>query len=373
MIADPSPADPCLNWNQDCLATVVVLASCLNAGEMNKLLKKHSVDGPEPGSPPERLLEMLHEACHRDATLAETIAKKLDRRFSGALVQARGLNPADLDQAAQGRQWPLPLMWACFRQPSAEFRAAGRRLAHSLIWRGMKLHAAGPDQEELRLGLEEAARQKRALRQDLQKARAENRRLKREQWMRAAAQPAPRLAPAPVGAGKEEARLRRELAELTERNQALGHELATWRKLALSRENRAPLPQADAGPQACPAACRGSEPGMGRCGSPRADCPLAGRRVLVIGGLDRLETRYRDSVDQLGGKCIFHTGKIRGGCRRLKQTVAKADLVVFITTINSHAALSTVKAECKRCDKPFCALGRSGTGSLEQALLEWAV
>lgn len=104
-----------------------------------------------------------------------------------------------------------------------------------------------------------------------------------------------------------------------------------------------------------------------------ADCPLAGQRVAVIGGLDRLEPRYRESVGQMGGECIFHTGKLRGGCRRLRQTVAKADVVVFITTINSHAALSAVKAECKRCATPFCALGRSGAGSLEQVLLRWAV
>ena len=97
-------------------------------------------------------------------------------------------------------------------------------------------------------------------------------------------------------------------------------------------------------------------------------CPLQGRKVIIIGGLDRLEPGYRQTVSRLGGECEFHTGKLRNGNRRLKQRVANADLVVFITSINSHAALNAVKKECKRCSKPFCALRQTGCGSLEETL-----
>ncbi|BEQ14592.1 hypothetical protein FAK_16580 [Desulfoferula mesophila] len=89
---------------------------------------------------------------------------------------------------------------------------------------------------------------------------------------------------------------------------------------------------------------------------------------MIIGGLDRLEPSYRETVSRLGGKCEFHTGKLRSGHRRLRQRVAKADLVVFITSINSHAALNAVKTECKRCGKPFCALRQTGCCSLEKTL-----
>lgn len=97
-------------------------------------------------------------------------------------------------------------------------------------------------------------------------------------------------------------------------------------------------------------------------------CPLQGRKVMIIGGLDRLESSYRETVSRLGGECVFHTGKLRNGNRRLQQRVANADLVVFITSINSHAALNAVKKECKRCSKPFCALRQTGCGSLEDTL-----
>lgn len=99
-----------------------------------------------------------------------------------------------------------------------------------------------------------------------------------------------------------------------------------------------------------------------------AHCPLKGRKVVIIGGLERLEPSYRETVGRLGGECVCHTGKLKNGNRRLKQTVASADLVVFITSINSHAALGAVKQECKRCSKPFCALRQTGCGSLEETL-----
>ncbi len=115
------------------------------------------------------------------------------------------------------------------------------------------------------------------------------------------------------------------------------------------------------GHQACPAS-------LSRQGQVCEHCPLQGRKVMIIGGLDRLEPNYRETVSRLGGECTFHTGKLRSGNRRLKQCVAKADLVVFITSINSHAALNAVKQECKRCSKPFCALRQTDCGSLEETL-----
>ena len=77
-------------------------------------------------------------------------------------------------------------------------------------------------------------------------------------------------------------------------------------------------------------------------------------------------------VRELGGQCLCHDGQVRGGCRRLRQVVGRADLVVFITSVNSHSALAAVKEECRRCEKPFCALARTGPGSLQSLLKEIA-
>lgn len=71
-------------------------------------------------------------------------------------------------------------------------------------------------------------------------------------------------------------------------------------------------------------------------------------------------------------RCLCHTGAVASGCRRLRQVVRLADLVIFITTVNSHTAINAVKEECKKRGKPFYALGRTGAGSLEKALMGMA-
>jgi len=111
-------------------------------------------------------------------------------------------------------------------------------------------------------------------------------------------------------------------------------------------------------------------PGASLPSHPLAKMPLSGKTVAIVGGLDRLQTSYTDCVTRLGGQCMFHTGKVKGSCRRLKQMVAGADMVVFMTSINSHNALSLVKDECKRCRKQFCPLRQTGSSSLHKALTD---
>jgi hypothetical protein len=101
-------------------------------------------------------------------------------------------------------------------------------------------------------------------------------------------------------------------------------------------------------------------------------CPLNGKTIALIGGLDRLEPTYRQMVDEMGGTLLFHTGRMKGGSGRMRLTVNKADLVVFITSINSHGALATVKSECKRAKKRFCALKQTGAKSFARAVQDLA-
>ncbi|MFH1136323.1 MAG: DUF2325 domain-containing protein [Pseudomonadota bacterium] len=100
----------------------------------------------------------------------------------------------------------------------------------------------------------------------------------------------------------------------------------------------------------------------------RRDCPLAGQKVVVIGGLDRLEPGYREVVVQLGGRFASHDGHVCNGGKKLKKQVDSADLVVFFTSINSHAALSVIKVACKKKGIPLLTVRETGRGSLEKAL-----
>lgn len=98
-------------------------------------------------------------------------------------------------------------------------------------------------------------------------------------------------------------------------------------------------------------------------------CPLNELRIAVVGGLDRLETRYRTIVEGLGGTFMFHSGSCNNGAHMLRNMVCGSDIVVFITSVNSHNAMWIVKAECKKTGKKFTVLKQTSPEALEKKLL----
>lgn len=363
-------------WHQDCLSLTVILASSFGPKAMKKLLARAERPA-EDQQRPEALLHELHIACHRDPALVETITRELNARFRSSLHKIRAMNAHQAERSVDGWNWRLPPMWACFQHPDAQVRAIGRRLAHELVWQGM-----GRLREQRRV--DEQAVQLRRLAQENTALREELRELRQARPVAAPAAP-PRqglAAGRPEAAAEAARQTKAQLRELRERldeaqaeNQRLAGDLATWRALALSADHDA---APAVGPASAPAfhsagenlevVCQRSVLVGGDC----QGCQLRGMKVAVIGGLERMENSYCEAVGKLGGQCSFHPGHIRGGCRRLRQVVGKADVVVFITSVNSHGALSAVKDECKKCGKPFCALARTGVASLEELLLGFA-
>lgn len=97
-------------------------------------------------------------------------------------------------------------------------------------------------------------------------------------------------------------------------------------------------------------------------------CPLAGLRVAVVGGIGRMLPEYREVVRQLGAELIYHDGHMKSGSYKLKNVVCGADIVVFITSVNSHGALTVLKAVCRKKRKRFIALRETGCESLDRVL-----
>jgi hypothetical protein len=104
----------------------------------------------------------------------------------------------------------------------------------------------------------------------------------------------------------------------------------------------------------------------------KCPCPLEGMRVAVIGGLDRLEPEYRKTIHDLGADFIFHNGNCANGQHVLKNVVCKANIILFITSINSHGALKVVKATCKKTGKQFNVVRHPSAGSIYKTLVEIA-
>jgi hypothetical protein len=364
-------------WHRDCLSLTVILASALDSRTMRKFLTQAGYIPKDDKQGSDDLLESLHIACHQDPRLVVSITKALNKKYRSSLAKTRSMQPDEISEQARSLSWPVPLLWACFQHDAPGLRAQGRRLAHLVLWNAISRLRKQPRQDEQQNYIERLAQENQSLRKELQKSRKA---LKKIRSLKSEARPAPAPLPVPDGIQHEITALKKSIKPLKQKlesekrqKERLQKEFAVWRALALNRDQaeaaascpgfsplQTSIPPAPGGRGANPASCSGTD-----C----AGCSLQGARVAVIGGLKRMEPNYSEVVGKLGGKCLCHTGSVVSGCRRLRQVVRKADLVVFITTVNSHTAINTVKDECKKCGKPFCALGRTGAGSLEKALL----
>ncbi len=90
-----------------------------------------------------------------------------------------------------------------------------------------------------------------------------------------------------------------------------------------------------------------------------------------MGGLDRLEHQYRHAFKSLGvKKFYFHTGCCAGGgAERLRSATEVADIVVYLTRVNSHNAMSIIKGVCKKSGKSFIALRETGPDQVSKSVL----
>ena len=66
--------------------------------------------------------------------------------------------------------------------------------------------------------------------------------------------------------------------------------------------------------------------------------------IAIIGGVERNETAYRDLARAAGHVARFHSGHDGGRFRQgLQQLVRRSDLVVVITEVNSHNAVTVAR------------------------------
>ena len=91
---------------------------------------------------------------------------------------------------------------------------------------------------------------------------------------------------------------------------------------------------------------------MNRCDS---ECPafdLCSKRVLIVGGIARMEALYRQLIENRGGVFEYHDGYVNGGARQLENRLKRCDIVLCPVNCNSHAACTLVKNLGKKHNKP---------------------
>ncbi len=111
----------------------------------------------------------------------------------------------------------------------------------------------------------------------------------------------------------------------------------------------------------------------GCCDERIKECQLENMKIAVVGGISRMRDRYQTIVEKMGAEFYHHDGVCSGGgSRRLHSTICKADIVVYITTINSHNAMHVVKATCKKSGKSFCFMKETSPEMLKNKIAQLA-
>jgi hypothetical protein len=79
---------------------------------------------------------------------------------------------------------------------------------------------------------------------------------------------------------------------------------------------------------------------------------LCKKRVLIVGGIARMETLYRQLIESSGGVFEYHEGHMKGGSKELENSLKRSDIVLCPVNCNSHAACTMVKNLGKKHNKP---------------------
>ena len=119
-----------------------------------------------------------------------------------------------------------------------------------------------------------------------------------------------------------------------------------------------------------PAPSLASLPCKGRGCSTCPEMETCSRRVLMVGGLSRMEPHYRRVAEAKGLGFEYHDGTMSGGRKYLENQVTRCDMVVCPVTCNSHNACRSVKKLCSKHNKEIRFLPTSSISALTGVLLD---
>ncbi len=105
-----------------------------------------------------------------------------------------------------------------------------------------------------------------------------------------------------------------------------------------------------------------------RCDETCPSYDLCKRRVLMVGGLTKMASLYREVIEGQNGIFEYHDGYMQKGAKTLESRVRRADMVLCPVTCNSHAACALVKKLGKKHKKPVRLLAGASLSAVGEAL-----
>jgi hypothetical protein len=100
--------------------------------------------------------------------------------------------------------------------------------------------------------------------------------------------------------------------------------------------------------------------------------PLAGRRIVYVGGRAGLIPHFRALVERSGGSFLHHDGGLEEQTSRLDGLLAQCDAVFCPIDCVSHDACSRAKRACKQRATPFVYLRTGSLSSFAEGLRQFS-
>lgn len=95
---------------------------------------------------------------------------------------------------------------------------------------------------------------------------------------------------------------------------------------------------------------------------------LCKRRVLIVGGMTKMESYYKQLVEEMGGQFLYHDGYCKQKEAVLSNLIKQSDIVICPVDINSHAACLNVKHTCKELGREYHMLRKSSISTIFNTL-----
>ena len=372
-----------------------VIGTCLDAGELRRIARNAGITQDHRATDYEIHVSFVAAADDRNA-LSLAAHKAMEKKFAAQVRRfGRARDSAQLaslwDEAV-ARGEVAAALWATLTHPKCDTALRMRTfeevhmLSHQVgAGQGADLRRLAEAEDELvalqrdfdgllrrsRLQLEERERRLRLAEQQLAECEDQRRRL-------AASGHALQHELAELRAHQASGHLERLERDLARQGRLIAEnrrEADQWRRVAADAVARAAglgerLQEASAEIQALERLLAAALSPCRECDS--AECEsspdLGGRRILCVGGRNRLVEQYRELVARCNGRFEHYDGGLEDNRQRLDALLSAADAVVCATDCVSHDAYYRLKRFCKRHAKPHVFINRSGISSFARAL-----
>ncbi|MGM0644016.1 MAG: DUF2325 domain-containing protein [Thermodesulfobacteriota bacterium] len=378
-------------WEVDCFFKCPVIGMCLTFSEQKKLLKKSGFS--YKNASPFDIHEKLVASAQSENPLSKRIDELVDRKY-GKLAQALLMLEENEFMAKFESAFEkgdiTEIYWAAAVHPSLCFE-----FKRQIVGRvHMTMHRNSEENLKIKLKLEareteleRTGEEAKTARQYGRNLKKENQRLKQENADMAAALSAAR---------SKNRRLEEEISsmcsqscmkEFDKQNRKLKNKVSTLsEKLKQTREQQSELENENRGLTFELEQVRALNDrltgeirevteelaSLSRCDSSCPSYDLCEKRVLIVGGMTRMESLYRRLIKENGGVLEYHDGYIkqREGVKQLECRLKRSDLVLCPVNCNSHSACSIVKNLGKKHGKTVHMLAQSSLSSISRTIRE---